>query len=1227
MMQGVNDFTGLYPISRTIRFQLKPVGKTEEFVKQRGFISQDDIRAEHYKTVKKIIDRRHKEFIDSTLDNFSFSGEDLKEYERLYRIEKKDESDKKAFIKKREIMRTAVAKAFSKNPEYAGLWDKELIRSGLDRICKDDEEKKLVHEFDNWTSYFSGFSENRRNIYTEKDETTAVGYRIVEQNLPKFLNNIKTYEKCIQASPDIFKGLSPELLKKFGDRELNEIFQCESFSSVLTQTSIDRYNTLLGGYSTENGEKIQGLNEFINQYNQKNKTRLPQFTSLFKQILSDRVQELSFLPEAIQDDNTLFEKVRETWNFMQNDISEIPVLFGRLHEYDLTGIFISNDATLTDVMQLVYGSWDKFRLAWFAQYEKQYPNKNLKNLEKTYKGIDSFSIAEIQKTISAVFPEYSEHAVEEYFAKPGIVIANGERTPLFLHVQQAYEAAEKLLNGSYPEGQKHFVSSADSVQVLKVFLDSLKAVQRFVKMLAGTGFETNKDMAFYAQVDSLIEALDPVTMLYNQVRNYVSAKPYSTEKIKLNFNRVTLLKGWDENKESDCLGTLFKKDNAFYLGIIRCGAKINFEEASEKSADDVYEKMVYKLLANPMRDFPKTFFSAKWSKTHDIPSDILDIYNEHKKGERQYTREESERLIQFYCDSVAVHADWKKFGFQYSAEAMHDLKLFFKESKEQSYSVRFERIPAEYINELVEKGDLYLFQIWSKDFSHFSKGTPNIHTLYWKALFDPENLADVVFKLSGEAEVFYRKSSIPEENTIRHLANQPVALRRNPQETRTFEYELIKDRRFTYDQFSLHAKIEINYKAGDVTDLNSRICSWLNQEQNPHIIGIDRGERNLIYITVIDKAGRIVCQKSLNTISSDVRGKEISTDYHELLDKREKEKRKAQKSWQSIAKIKDLKSGYLSQVIHELTSLIRDYNAILCLEDLNSGFMRGRQKVDKSVYQQFERDLIQKLQYLTDKKLSQSQPGSILHGLQLVNSKPVKGSQNGIVFYVPAWCTSKIDPKTGFVNFFGSQWLQWENIGKTQNFFSKFKEIRYNRQDDFFEFTFDYSDFTAQAAGTRTQWTVCSYGSRFESFRNPDLQNRWDCREINPTGELKKLFAEKQIDLAADLKPQIAVHDDGKFLKSLLHLFKLTLQMRNSKPNSTDPKDDYILSPVRGTDGSFFDSRKADSGMPQDADANGAYNIARKGLLLLNRIQKASADRKDLFRMTQKDWLNFVQPE
>ena len=47
-----------------------------------------------------------------------------------------------------------------------------------------------------------------------------------------------------------------------------------------------------------------------------------------------------------------------------------------------------------------------------------------------------------------------------------------------------------------------------------------------------------------------------------------------------------------------------------------------------------------------------------------------------------------------------------------------------------------------------------------------------------------------------------------------------------------------------------------------------------------------------------------------------------------------------------------------------------EYNAIVVLEDLNMGFMRGRQKIERSVYEQFEHMLIDKLNFYVDKKKS-----------------------------------------------------------------------------------------------------------------------------------------------------------------------------------------------------------------------------------------------------------------
>ncbi|QCX53978.1 hypothetical protein FGE20_09660 [Elizabethkingia sp. JS20170427COW] len=59
--------------------------------------------------------------------------------------------------------------------------------------------------------------------------------------------------------------------------------------------------------------------------------------------------------------------------------------------------------------------------------------------------------------------------------------------------------------------------------------------------------------------------------------------------------------------------------------------------------------------------------------------------------------------------------------------------------------------------------------------------------------------------------------------------------------------------------------------------------------------------------------------------------------------------------------------------------------------------------------------------------------------------------------------------------------------------------------------------------------------------------------------------------------------------------------MRNSISNS---EVDYLISPVRNKSGDFYDSRVADDSLPKDADANGAYHIAKKGLWVLEQINQ-----------------------
>lgn len=69
---ALDQFTGLYPVSKTLHFELKPVGNTLEQIKKGELISQDEERAKDYKTMKKLLDLWHKHFIVESLQKYGW---------------------------------------------------------------------------------------------------------------------------------------------------------------------------------------------------------------------------------------------------------------------------------------------------------------------------------------------------------------------------------------------------------------------------------------------------------------------------------------------------------------------------------------------------------------------------------------------------------------------------------------------------------------------------------------------------------------------------------------------------------------------------------------------------------------------------------------------------------------------------------------------------------------------------------------------------------------------------------------------------------------------------------------------------------------------------------------------------------------------------------------------------------------------------------------------------
>lgn len=1238
-MESMKDLTGQYSLSKTLRFELKPIGKTLEHIEQKGLLTQDEQRAEEYEQMKGIIDRYHKAFITMCLRNCKIKVnntddelDSLEEYSSLLSKSKRDADDEDKLEKIKENLRKQIVNAFKSGNTYGDLFKKELIKNHLPDFVTDEEEKQVVEHFCNFTTYFTGFHDNRKNMYSDEAKSTAIAYRLIHENFPRFFDNLRSFAKISESEvanrfPEIESAFSLYL----NVEHIADMFHVDYFPVVLTQEQIDVYNNIIGGKTEEDGTKIQGINEYINLYNQHHPdVKLPFLKPLYKMILSDKVA-LSWLPEEFENDEEMLTAINDFYKSVQ------PVIFGddencirhlltNIAEYNTDHIYISNDLGLTGISQQLFDQYCIFEDAIKDELrrnvkqtpkEKRNPELLEERIKNLFKKEKSFSISYLDSLIK----DKGEDTIESYYAKLGAFDRDGKQTVnLLTQIEMAYIAAKEVLDGKYD----NINQSEEATKYIKDLLDAFKSLQHYIKPLLGSGEEAEKDNVFSSQLLNVWEALDVVTPLYNKVRNWLTRKPYSTKKIKLNFENAQLLGGWDMNKEADYASVLLRKNNQYYLAIMDKKHNHAFDIETLPSDGACFEKIDYKLLPGANKMLPKVFFSKSRINEFAPSTDIQIAYRQetHKKG-KNFNLADCHRLIDFFKQSIAKHEDWSKFPFHFSDTSTYeDISGFYREVEQQGYTIGFRKISESYIYRLVDEGKLYLFQIWNKDFSDYSKGTPNMHTLYWKALFDKANLADVVYKLNGQAEVFYRKRSLQKENTTVHKALQPIKNKntQNEKSTSTFDYDIVKDRRYTVDKFHFHVPITINFKSSGRPNINEHVLDIIRHHGIEHVIGIDRGERHLLYLSLIDLKGRIIKQMTLNEIKQQT-GSNYGTNYKELLAAREGDRAEARRNWKKIENIKDLKAGYLSQVVHVIAQMMVEYNAIVVLEDLNMGFMRGRQKIERSVYEQFEHMLIDKLNFYVDKKKEACAPGGLLHGLQLANkfeSFNKLGKQSGCLFYVPAWNTSKIDPVTGFVNMLDAR---YESVESSRRFFSRFDVIRYNEEKNWFEFTFDYNNFHAKLDGTKTQWTLCTYGSRIKTFRNPAKLNQWDNEEVVLTDEFKKVFANAGINIHGNLKEAICSLAKREHLEPLMHLMKLLLQLRNSKTNS---EVDYMLSPV-AENGVFYDSRSCNGNLPIDADANGAYNIARKGLWVLRQIQDSKPGDKLNLALSNKEWLRFVQ--
>ena len=1304
------DFVGKYALSKTLRFELKPIGKTLENMRNRlgydkemrTFLRDQEIE-DSYQAFKPLLDRVHEEFITKSLESDEAKRIDFECYLALYRDRKNTEEE---IIKAEEKkLRTAFDACFSTAAkslkESAGKngKGKEILKESGFKILTEagimeyigrnagrfsdilsvEKIREYLKTFEGFFTYFSGFNQNRENYYETKDEKkTAVATRIVHENLPTFCDNILTFENKKSEYESIYKELaSSGKVLEMKDGETGEagscvpisarLFDMTHFSGCLSQKGVEAYNAT-----------IANANYLVNQYNQcqsDKAKRLKGFKTLYKQIGCGK--RASFFDEvACERDSekkndadlsleSIFRQAADAGKKYLSGESEDEVIRS-LHDLarhlrekeSFEGVYWTKAAVNT-----ISG---RYLANWHELQDKLVESKAFKKPER---GSDERAripdAVELQAILSALDDNVSAKWRKEggIFKESIVGDAEGERGKRNSRYREVIEKAPSpfrallgmILSDMEISAETFVCGSAKVVgltnyadekgkETVKMWLDSMLSAVRIAQY-----FDVRADKIAKTKGEpmesTLAEGLKTILhsdaadwfRFYDLTRNFLTKKPQDDakkNKLKLNFENSTLAGGWDVNKEPNNFCVIFRNDQKeYFLGVIvkknEKGYNAIFKMKKENElykagvSKESFSKMEYKLLPGPNKMLPKCLLPKSDRGKYGATDDILNIYDHgsFKKGNK-FSKECLEKIIDFYKEALLRYKEWRCFDFSFRPTKEYaDISQFYSEVEKQGYRNAFVPINKDVIDAWVNEGKVYLFEIRNQDSNDGKKDghKNNLHTMYWRALFeDIENRP----KLNGEAEIFYRPA-LPEGK----WEKIPGKKDKNGNDA-------IKHLRFSKEKFVFHVPITLNFCRKDFA-VNRQVTEKMKSDKRLFFLGIDRGEKHLAYYSLVDSEGKLVEQGTLNIPFLDkdgnqrtiklkgIDGKERECrNYNDLLEARAEDRDAARKNWKTIGTIKELKEGYISQVVRKIVDIAVSRGAFIVLENLSIGFKRGRQKIEKSVYQKLELALAKKLNFLVDKSAEPGEVGSVTHALQLtppVNTfGDIKSNHFGIMLYVRANYTSQTDPLTGWRKTIYLKSGSEENIRKEIQ--GAFEDIRFDGKD----YVFEYVETIGKGKTPLKSWSLYSgiNGKSLDRFRGKNVSGKWEIERYDVAEMLDTIFTD--YDRSRSIRKQMEekrllrkIEDDDRIKKysayeQLRFAIDLIQQIRNTGQEGDERNSDFLQSPVRDENGEHFDSRMFADGenrgeevsLPVSGDANGAYNIARKGIIMAEHIRR-----------------------
>ncbi len=1247
IMLDYNNYTKRSHVTKAVRFELIPQGKTLDYIRENKDLEQDKALYDALDRLKPVIDSFVKSIAYEALSKVRFDFSTL--YEAL------DNKDTKTADKEEKALRKLIDKCVGEVlPEGLKLSQlnsakflqevlREYVMHTSDADVKKDDAVQDIEAIKGCLPLFGKFLTSRITALS-----TWMPDRVLE-NFKIYSDNIKKIERILEVKGDTTEGIEDELVKMASP----SYYPC-----VLTQEDIDGYNRIISGMTTEEGTIEKGLNQRVNEYNQKVKNEkidalyLRKLTMLYKQILMP--QEKKFEIKTITTDDEARQTIKDAWDaFSEPSKKMAALLTGKQAESDGNGVYIKGNL-LHPLSHLLTGEHNTITNKMLDEKTaeinemlaapslkasmKKELNKRLEILPATLAKRD-YELIELDRYIKTD---------DKSVLAPGKSVFKAF-TETYLEKIKLAETYYKVLEGGDIFNKRKIKGDRHVQDMLVDFFDALTDVRNTISLIK-LPQDADGDFVFYNSYDELYDAIRDTFKAENLVRNYITKKEKDLAKVKQTCLGTTarLRTMWwnGEDKFSKENATIIKHNNRYYYFILTDAAKpVEVKTGTDaklltlkkgQKSFMMLPKILFKDHATPFfeadNDAPEYVFDdAQVQHPVKVSREIYDIF---KKGlfkreavndgtitEEEY-KENIKKLIDVYKAFARAYVQYEKFDLSSlsNTDTYSDIGEFFSEVDIYTSKLSWLDIEFKQFENLVDNGFGYMFLI-SNRFLYTGRENKNKYTQMLLSLLSDENMKKTTTLLNSNPAVFFRPQLLEDKPThkkgsflvnkrtldgevipkdiyeaIYKLKNgissvEDADIKKANEYMKTHnirafktEYDISRRKNYMTDKFFLQVTLTKN---NDISDrANDRLNDRINEDIKDgfNIISVARSTTDMVYVMALDNKLNVLEEKSLNVIDG--------IDYAAMLHDAYKEKLNDKKSWVYDTDSADLKSSYIELAITEILHMAKKYNAVIAIESITDNVKDKYSFLDNQVFKAFEKRITERLTDLTFKDIEKGEEGSINNPLQLANNSG-SSYQDGILFFVNGAYIRGVEPDTGFTNLFDMTRIN--SISAKRQFLSKMNSITFDGSA--FSFSFDYANFKVKYETEKTKWTANVAGDIVV----------YD-REKKQSKKIDDVVSEVLVPLAdgADLKGNLALKMVGKelpgaFVDGLYNQFRYALSgMHRQTPKTRE----FYRSPVTGKDYNVCHAS--------------AYNLAKK---LIFRMGYDNSSKGDF----TNDWLNYIQ--